>query len=235
MSLGIIKYYQVTMSFSLPSFVAKAGRLSALALLFSFQLTGTDPLAAQSRNDDARYLAGAVPVKNGQVEFDRTYTVKGKTRADLMADLQHYVDSALVNGPDQLPQARLTEVTPDSGIVAASIEEYMYFKRTNWQIHRVHFYYQLVFRVNDGSFTATMRRLHYRYDPEVTAGEFDDDRRAEQWITDEAALTKNGTKLARISGKFRRHTIDRVNEVFRGAALATGAVTKRVKLVEVEE
>ncbi len=82
----------------------------------------------------------------------------------------------------------------------------------------------------------TMRRLHYRYDPEVTAGEFNDDRRAENWITDEAALTKNGTKLARVSGKFRSFTIDRKNEIFKGAALATGAVVKRkvTRVVEVE-
>ena len=113
----------------------------------------------------------------------------------------------------------------------------MYFKRTNWQIHRVRFYYQLVFRVENGKFTATMRRLHYRYDPEVTAGEFDDDRRAEKWITDDAALTKNGTKLARVSGKFRAFTIDRKNEIFRGAGKATGAVVKRkvTKIVEVDE
>lgn len=184
-----------------------------------------------------RYLAGAVPMVDGYVQFDKTYFVKNKDKATLMQELKDYVQKELVDGPDQLPQARITEVSPDSGIIAASIEEYMYFKRTNWQIHRVRFYYQLVFRVENGKFTATMRRLHYRYDPEVTAGEFDDDRRAEKWITDDAALTKNGTKLARVSGKFRAFTIDRKNEIFRGAGQATGAVVKRkvTKIVEVDE
>lgn len=184
-----------------------------------------------------RYLAGAVPMVDGYVQFDKTYFVKNKDKATLMQELKGYVQKELVDGPDQLPQARITEVSPDSGIIAASIEEYMYFKRTNWQIHRVRFYYQLVFRVENGKFTATMRRLHYRYDPEVTAGEFDDDRRAEKWITDDAALTKNGTKLARVSGKFRAFTIDRKNEIFRGAGKATGAVVKRkvTKIVEVDE
>lgn len=184
-----------------------------------------------------RYLAGAVPMVDGYVQFDKTYFVKNKDKATLMQELKDYVQKELVDGPDQLPQARITEVSPDSGIIAASIEEYMYFKRTNWQIHRVRFYYQLVFRVENGKFTATMRRLHYRYDPEVTAGEFDDDRRAEKWITDDAALTKNGTKLARVSGKFRAFTIDRKNEIFRGAGKATGAVVKRkvIKTVEVDE
>lgn len=187
---------------------------------------------AQQKNNETNYLAGAVPVKDGYVQFDTLFNVKGKSRAEIMQLLQTYVQNELVEGEDQLPQARITEVSPDSGIIAASIEEYMYFKRTKWQIHRVRFYYQIVFHVSDGSFAATIRRLHYRYDPEVTAGEFDEDRRAEQWITDENALTKNGTKLARISGKFRTHTIDRVNEIFHDAAKATGAIVRKMKWVE---
>lgn len=188
-------------------------------------------------NNQSRYLVGAVPMVNGYVQFDKTYYIKGKDKATLMAELRDYVQKELVDGEDQLPQARITEVSPDSGIIAASIEEYMYFKRTNWQTHCVRFYYQLVLQVEDGKFTATMRRLHYRYDPEITAGEFDEDRRAEQWITDDAALTKNGTKLQRVSGKFRVFTIDRKNEVFRGLAKAAGAVVKKkvTKTVEVEE
>lgn len=191
--------------------------------------------SAQRADDATRYLAGAVPVVNGYVQFDTAYNVKGKKQAEIMQLLQQYVQTSLVEGEEQLPQARLTEVNPDSGIIAASIEEYMYFKRTNWQIHRVRFYYQLIFNVADEHFSATLRRLHYRYDPEVTAGDFDDDRRAENWITDDAALTKNGTKLARVSGKFRTHTIDRVAEIFHNAAKATGAVVKKTKWVEVED
>ena len=185
---------------------------------------------------DKRYLAGAVPTVNGFVQFDKQYYAKNKTKAAIMDSLRNFIQTQLIDGPDQLPQARITEITPEDGIIAASIEEYMYFKRTNWQIHRVHFYYQLIFKVKDGEFTATMRNLHYRSDPEVTAGDFDEDRRAENWITDDAALTKNGTKLARISGKFRTHTIDRKNEIFRNAGRAVGVKFKRkVTVIEDDE
>lgn len=193
-------------------------------------------VAQNSRRVDERYLAGAVPTVNGYVQFDRTFTVNKSSKAAIMDSLRNYVQKELVDGEEQLPQARLTEVSVDSGIIAASIEEYMYFKRTNWQIHRVRFYYQLVLNVNDNGFTASMRRLHYRYDPEVTAGEFDEDRRAENWITDDAALSKDGQKLQRISGKFRKFTIDRKNEIFRGLAQAAGAKkNKKVKVIEVDE
>lgn len=193
-------------------------------------------VAQNSRGVEKRYLAGAVPTVNGYVQFDKSFTVNNSSKVAIMDSLRNYVQRELVDGEEQLPQARLTEVSVDSGIIAASIEEYMYFKRTNWQIHRVRFYYQLVLKVNDNGFTASMRRLHYRYDPEVTAGEFDEDRRAENWITDDAALSKDGKKLQRISGKFRRFTIDRKNEIFRGLAHAAGAKsTKKIKVVEIDE
>jgi len=201
-------------------------------LLILFALFSILPGNAQQGENGRNYLSGAVPVVDGYVQFDTVFNVKGKKQAEIMQLLQSYVQSQLVEGEDQLPQARITEVTPDSGLIAASIEEYMYFKRTNWQIHRVRFYYQIIFRVSDGKFAAAIRRLHYRYDPEVTAGEFDDDRRAEQWITDENALTKKGTKLARVSGKFRKKTIDRVHEIFHEAAKATGAIVRKMKWVE---
>ena len=38
--------------------------------------------------------------------------------------------------------------------------------------------------------------------------------KAEEWITDKYALNKKGTKLSRISGKFRRKTIDRKDNIF---------------------
>lgn len=171
-------------------------------------------LAQRSNMLHPEYAAGAVPVVNGHVQFDAAYDVPGKSKAQIMEALQSYVQANLVEGAEQLPQSRITEVTPETGIIAASVEEYMYFKRTNWQIHRVRFYYQLVLTAKDGHFDVMMRRLHYKYDPEVTAGDFEDDRRAEDWITDNAALAKGGTRLARVSGKFRTFTIDRKNELF---------------------
>ena len=204
-------------------------------ILFLMLLLPSMAFAQKAKDgSDKHYLAGAVPTVNGMVQFDKQYYAKNKTKAAIMDSLRNFIQTQLIDGPDQLPQARITEITPDSGIIAASIEEYMYFKRTNWQIHRVHFYYQLIFKVKDGEFTATMRNLHYRYDPEVTAGDFDEDRCAEKWITDDAALTKNGTKLARISGKFRTHTIDRKNEIFRNAGRAVGVKFRR-KVVEVDD
>ena len=207
-----------------------------LFLLTFCLLAGVQTVSAQRRDDLSRYLAGAVPVVDGYVQFEKSFTVKGKTKAEIHQALFDFAKKELVEGPEQLPQARITESDAAEGVIAASIEEYLYFKRTNWVTHRVRFYYQIVYTVKDEAYTVQIRRLHYRYDPETTAGEFDEDRRAEKWITDEEALSNDGKKLTRIAGKFRRFTIDRVDDIFYQSAIATGAKKqKKYKMVEVED
>jgi colicin import membrane protein len=56
-----------------------------------------------------------------------------------------------------------------------------------------------------------MTRIYYLYDEERDAQNF----KAEEWITDRYGLNKKQTKLARVSGKFRRKTIDRKDYLFK--------------------
>lgn len=189
------------------------------------------PVHAQ-RSEDEKYLAGAVTVNDaGYVEFTKNYTVKNKSQAEIFHLLKEYTQREIVEGENHLEQARITEADSLKGVIAASMEEYLYFKRKAWTMDRVRFYYQLVYEVTDGGFKVTMRNLHYLYDDVPAPSDY----RAENWITDEAALNKSKTKLTRVSGKFRKFTIDRKDEIFLGAARAVGAVRKVVKYVEEEE
>ena len=45
-------------------------------------------MQAQKRSVQPEYAAGAVPVVNGFVQFEKTYTAKGKSKAELMTLLQ---------------------------------------------------------------------------------------------------------------------------------------------------
>ena len=102
--------------------------MKKVLLYFMLMLLPSCVMAQNSRGrvNPSIYLTGAVPVVNGYVQFDKTYYVKNKSKAALMDSLRNYVQRELVDGEEQLPQARITEVSPDSGIIAASIEEYMY-------------------------------------------------------------------------------------------------------------
>ena len=54
-------------------------------------------VTAQGRDgdDDKKYLAGAVPMKNGIVIFDKTYKVSDKSKLEIYKDLRAYADSLL--------------------------------------------------------------------------------------------------------------------------------------------
>ena len=68
----------------------------------------------------------------------------------------------------------------------------------------------------DSKVTLTITKISYQYqfDNEGNGGE---NFKAEEWISDAAAVNKAGTKLYPRCGKFRRKTIDRVEEIFTGA------------------
>ena len=155
-------------------------------------------------------MKGAVPVVDGQVRFSETVAAPGQTKEALFATLKDAVQKQIIEGPDHLEKARLTEVDAAEGLIVASVEEYLYFKRKAWSMDRVRFTYQLILTAKDGSYSVEMRRLQYQYDDVPNAEVL----YAEDWITDEEALTDGGKKLAKKAGKFRRGTIDRKDAIF---------------------
>lgn len=189
------------------------------------------PLLLMGQSSDlSKYLEGAVPVVNGQVTFEKTYQVPGKSRAEIYVLLKDYTLNQIINGPNHLEQCSFTETDSINGILAASIEENLYFKRKAWVTHYVRFYYQLIYRIDDGNFSVQMRRMYYLYDDDKREEEY----RAENWIVDSEALNKKKDGLTRISGKFRKYTIDRKDEIFKGAAKSVG-VTPSKKIIIVDE
>ena len=201
-----------------------------LAVLLSF--IGNTAIAQE--NNASKYLKGAVQVENGMVVFSKTYKASGKTKAQLYEALKDYIEKQVVEGENHLEQSRITELDKDNGTIVASMEEWLYFKKKAWVTNRTRFFYQLVAQADEGSFKIEVRRIYYIYD-EGNPANANTAYRAEDWITDAEALNKAGTKLTKMAGKFRKFTIDRKDELFRGAARATGALKKVVKTIEVEE
>ena len=173
------------------------------------------------------YLKGAVTEKNGVVVFEETFIVPGKSKVDIFDSLKNYTQS-IVTGENHLPQSRITELSPNKDIIAASVEETLWFKRTALVSDFARFFYQLVFEVSDGQFKVMLLRIRYIYEPMATPGQ-DNVMLAEEWITDKEALKKDGAQWRRgTSKKFRIATIDRKNQLFRGAGRACGLKFTRI-------
>jgi len=75
------------------------------------------------------------------------------------------------------------------------------------------FLYQIIARCHDGGADITVNRISYIYEEDRENG--GSTFRAEEWITDKYGLNKKQTKLSRVSGKFRKKTIDRVEYLFK--------------------
>lgn len=172
-------------------------------------------IAAAQDYKNEKYLAGAVTEENGYVVFRQDYNCPGLKKDEIYQALEQYA-KRLLKSKVHLEQCRISQATPDDGVVAASMEETLTFKSTNWILDTARFFYQVVFTARDGGFEAMMRRIHYIYEPMEVPG-IETALAAEDWITDREALNRKGL-LRKVGGKkFRRCTIDRKDEVFEGA------------------
>ena len=77
-------------------------------------------------------------------------------------------------------------------------------------LDRTRLMYNIIAKCDNGKADISMTRIYYLYEEERDPQTF----KAEEWITDEEGLTKNKKKLSRVSGKFRRKTIDRKDYLF---------------------
>ena len=164
--------------------------------------------------------------------FDGDFKLANKPKSQIYNSLLAFAKE-LIKEENALPQCRISTDDEANGLLAINMEEWLYFKRTAWVTSRTRFYYQLLFQIKDGEYTATLRNIHYLYDEEHNGGI---NYGAEEWITDDKAIVKRGTKLSKYSGKFRTFTIDRKDELFQKAySAAGGKLKKRVKKVIYEE
>ena len=188
-----------------------------IALLLSMPMAamGQDntwerPEPSAQQNNDQKYLVGAVPVVDGHVLFETTIQAPGKTGRQvydiMLAQLQK-----LCREPGQFEQSQVSIEDPDKLQLAGSYQEWLVFKNQPLNLDRTRLMYHLIVDCADGQATVKMTRIYYLYDEERDPQTY----RAEEWITDRYGLNKKQNKLSRVSGKFRRKTIDRKDYLFR--------------------
>ncbi len=184
-------------------------------VLLSFLLLIAIGTVAEGKKDDSKYLAGAVPEVNGTITFVKSFTVPGKSAQEVCKTMQQFVNG-LVEGSISAPgnYARIMEENSDSTV--ARVCEWLVFTKKAFNLDRARFRYQIKVNTTGQRVTLTVSNLSYYYneDMETQNGTI---IKAEEWISDKEALNKSKTKLYPKSGKFRRKTIDRMEELFDAA------------------
>jgi colicin import membrane protein len=157
-----------------------------------------------------KYLAGAVPEVDGRVVFEKTISAPGKSKQQIY-DILIDVFTKMTKEPNQFEQSRIAFADEENkSQISASYQEWLVFKNKPLVLDRTRLFYHLYATIKDGEANITMTKIYYLYDEERDRTTY----KAEEWITDKYGLNKKKTKLARVSGKFRRKTIDRKDYIF---------------------
>lgn len=184
--------------------------LLCLPVAMTAQNTWEMPEEAETTvNPDQKYLAGAVPEVDGRVVFHTVVDAPGKSAQQVYAIVKGYLQK-MTREKNQFEQSRIILDDSLNYEVAGTYQEWLVFKSTALVLDRTRLFYNLIVKCDDGKADITMTRIHYLYEEERNPQTL----RAEEWITDKEGLNKKQTKLSRVSGKFRRKTIDRKDFLF---------------------
>jgi hypothetical protein len=167
---------------------------------------------------DPKYLLGAVPEVDGVVTFQKNFSVTDKSEQQIYDGLHAYISNTIIANAihDKMqPYTRVISEEKENGTIVARIEEYMTFSHVFLNLDRTRFRYLLSATVKGKKVALTITQISYYYNEDME-GKNGVPYKAEEWITDKLAVNKKGTKLYPRSGKFRRKTVDRVEEIFQG-------------------
>ncbi|MBK5722371.1 DUF4468 domain-containing protein [Dysgonomonas sp. Marseille-P4677] len=162
--------------------------------------------------EKAEYLAGAVPEVDGKVVFSRTVKVKNDISKATLFDLMYKWANKKYNNENSEKGLtnRVLLSDKEQGDIACGGEQYLVFKKNAFVLDRAKMSYQLLLAIDQGKCDVIVRNIRYDYsdNKEVIP--------AEEMITDNVALNKNGDKLNRYFDKFRIQTIDSLNAIMTG-------------------
>ena len=162
--------------------------------------------------EDPKYLSGAVPVVDGKVTFTLDMDVKGKTAQEIYDILYGVLDN-MTKEENQFKESKIAIVNKGEHTIAARYKEWLVFRNSALSLDRTVFNYTIITQATDGHVNVKLFRISYQY--ELERGINDGiEVVAEEWITDEQGLNKKKDKLAKYSGKFRKKTIDRKDNIF---------------------
>ena len=179
---------------------------------FDVDVNTGDGAEAEKAGVDEKYLAGAVTLNGGRVEWVLDFDVPSKT-SEQIYDIVLKCFTNLTKTDNQLEGSHVSLTDEDEHVVVADVREWLVFSDKLLDFDRTKFFYTLIAYCDDGHLKMTMNRISYRYEEaRVRGGYF---YKAEDLITDDNALNRKKTKLLRgNSGKFRRKTIDRKDFIF---------------------
>lgn len=182
-------------------------------------------LHAQDK-DDSKYLAGAVPEVDGKVVFTKEFSIPGMSQDEIYNRIYGWMEARLKQNENI---SRIVFSDKEKGQIVGTGDEWIIFSSTALSLDRTKILYQLTATCQPEKCTLEVEKIRFNY------REGKEKYTAEEWITDKYALNKAQTKLVRGLAKWRRKTVDFVDELALGATEALSAATANAPAEEKKE
>lgn len=197
-----------------------------LFVLFCFCL----PTMLHAQRDDSKYLAGAIPEVDGKVIFTKEFSIPGMSQTEIYNRLLKWMEARLAKNDNN---SRVVYSSEENGQIVGTGDEWIVFSSSALSLDRTKILYQVTATCQPEKCTLEVEKIRFNY------REGKEKYTAEEWITDKYALNKDKTKLVRGLAKWRRKTVDFVDDLCLGAAEALSATTAKApveeKIVEKKE
>ena len=182
-------------------------------------------LHAQDK-DDSKYLAGAVSEVDGKVVFTKEFSIPGMSQDEIYNRIYGWMEARLKQNENI---SRIVFSDKEKGQIVGTGDEWIVFSSTALSLDRTKILYQLTATCQPEKCTLEVEKIRFNY------REGKEKYTAEEWITDKYALNKAQTKLVRGLAKWRRKTVDFVDELALGATEALSAATANAPAEEKKE
>ena len=182
----------------------------------------------KDKDDDSKYLAGAVPEVDGKVVFTKEFSIPGMSQEEIFKRMQNWMEARLKKNENT---SRVVYTNLEEGQIVGTGDEWIVFSSSALSLDRTKVLYQLSVVCAPEKCTMEVEKIRYVY------REGKEKYTAEEWIVDKYALNKAKTKLVRGLAKWRRKTVDFVDDLAMGAAEALSASTakKATETAQAEE
>lgn len=184
------------------------------------------PFALQAQQDDSRYLAGAVPEVEGKVVFTREFSIPGMSKDEIYDRLLKWMENTLKENDNN---SRVVFCDKENGTIVGTGDEWIVFSSSALSLDRTRILYQLTVDCQPERCTLQVSKIRYIY------REGKEKYTAEEWIVDKYALNKTQTKLVRGLAKWRRKTVDFVDNLASEVADALSSVAPQPQVAAAEE
>lgn len=156
------------------------------------------------KEDDSRYLEGAVPEVDGKVLFTQEFSIPGMSQEEIYNRMLTWMETDLKKNENN---SRVVYSDSNKGQIVGLGEEWIVFKSTALSLDRTEIQYQLTATCQPGKCIFEVGKIRFEY------REGEEKYTAEEWITDKYALNKSKTKLVRGLAKWRKKTVDFVDNL----------------------